>query len=283
MKKLVFLLLALLVSWAAKAQTSPPAPQTVEIPSGGLRLKAYLWRPKGPGPFPAVVFNHGRSNTTQQHTRKLTITEAAQVIGPVYVKHGYVFLFPFRRGEGLSADEAPFIGDILQREEEAKGIEARKHLQFVLLTTDHLDDAMAALTFMKNLPYVDSHRIAVSGHSFGGQLTLLAAARDSTVRAVVAFAPAANSWNGSSELRERLLASVRTLTAPVMLLQAENDYSLAPTQAMADELSRLSKPYVRKVYPPVGETSNDGHNFLFTDIPRWERDVLRFLDENVRR
>jgi len=82
---------------------------------------------------------------------------------------------------------------------------------------------------VKGLPYVDAHRIAAAGHSFGGQLTLLVAALDSTVRAAVAFAPAAGSWEGSSELRERMLVTVRKLTVPVMLLQAGNDYSLAPS------------------------------------------------------
>lgn len=283
MRRLFFLLLPLLIASATVAQSAPPvAPQTVEIPSGTLRLKAYLWKPPGAGPFPAVVFNHGRSYTPQQHTRKLTITAAAQVLGPVFVKHGYVFLYPFRRGDGLSADRGSFVGDALDREQAAKGKEARNRLQLVLLTTDHLDDASASLSFLKTLPYVDPHRIAVAGHSFGGQLTLLVAARDSTIRAAVAFAPAAGSWEGSPELRERLLATVRKLTAPVLFLQAANDYSLAPSQVMADELARLSKPYLRKIYPPIGQTASDGHNFLYTDVTRWEADVFKFLDENVK-
>lgn len=102
------------------------------------------------------------------------------------------------------------------------------------------------------------------------------------VRATIAFAPAANSWGGSPELRERLLATVDNLTAPVMFLQAANDYSLASTQAMAEELSCLSKPHLRKVCPSTGETANDGHNFLYTDVARWESDVFKFLDENLR-
>ena len=45
-------------------------------------------------------------------------------------------LYLFRRGQGLSADEGPFLQDILKREEATKGKEARQHLQFVLATTD---------------------------------------------------------------------------------------------------------------------------------------------------
>ena len=277
------ILFAILIPAAGLAQSAPSiAPQTVEFHSGSLRLKAYLWKPSGSGPFPAVVFNHGRSNTPQEHTSKLTITEAAQVLGPVFARHGYVFLFPFRRGEGLSADQGRFIGDLLQKEEATRGPEARDHLQFVLMSTDHLADARAALSFVRILPYVDARRIAVAGHSFGGQLTLYAAAREPRIRAAIAFSPAAAFWERSAESRASLLTEVGQLRVPLMLIQTENDYSLKSTQAIADELSRLSQPYVRKIYPPVGETLRDGHNFLYSDVALWEQDVFSFLDQNMR-
>ena len=283
MRALSFFVLGLLLPVAASGQsTQTIAPQVVEIPSGNLRLKAYLWKPVGTGPFPAVLFNHGRSNQPQQYTRKLTITAAAQVLGPVFVKHGYAFLYLFRRGEGLSADQGQFIGDLLQREESAKGEEARKHLQFVLMTTEHLDDVMAGLAFLRGLPEVDARRMVVAGHSFGGQLTLLAAERDNTVRSAVAFGAAAGSWDGSSEVRARLLTAVHKIAVPVLLLHAANDYSLAPGQTLAAELALLSKPHVLRIYPAVGQTANDGHNFVYTDVALWEDDVFRFLDQSVR-
>lgn len=283
MRSLRFFLFALLLPGVSAGQSAQSvAPQTVEIPSGNLRLKAFLWKPAGPGPFPAVMFNHGRSDGPQQHTRKITITDAAKVLGPVFVKHGYAFLYLFRRGEGLSADQASFIGDLLQREQVAKGEEARKHLQFVLMTTDHFSDGMAGLAFLKSLPEVDTHRIAVAGHSFGGQLTLLEAERDSTVRAAVTFGAAAGSWGGSSELRERLLIAVGKITAPLLLMHTENDYSVAPGQALDAELTRLAKPHILKIYPSVGQTSSDGHNFLYTDVGLWEGDVFKFLDEHLK-
>jgi acetyl esterase/lipase len=61
--------------------------------------------------------------------------------------------------------------DVLRQEEQSRGKEAGQHLQFVLLTTDQLDDVMAALAFLKTVPGIDPHRIALAGHSFGGQLT----------------------------------------------------------------------------------------------------------------
>jgi dienelactone hydrolase len=278
---LIFALLLAGVSVGQAVQSVPP--QTVEIPSGSVRLKAFLWKPTGPGPFPAVLFNHGSGGADAAHTAGMPITEAAEKLAPLFLKHGYAFLYLFRRGQGLSADKAPFMRVILAREAAAKGKEASQHLQFVFLTTDQLDDVLAALSFLKTVPGIDSHRIAVAGHSFGGQLTLLAAERDSTVRAAVAFAAAANSWDRSPELRERLLTAVRKTTASIMLIQAANDYSTAPGRALAEELERLHKPHLLKILPPVGQTPDDGHDALYEAVPQWEADVFRFLDEYVGR
>ncbi len=268
------------------AANPPPfaaARQTVEFPSGNLRLKAFLWKPDGPGPFAAVLFNHGSGGADAAHTAGLPITEAAEKLAPLFLKHGYAFLYPFRRGQGLSADQALFMQGVLQREEEAKGKEARQHLQFVLATTDHLDDVLAALSFLKTVAGIDAKRIAIAGHSFGGQLTLLAAARDNTLRAVVTFAAAAGSWQRSPELRERLLTAVGKTTSPIMLIHAANDYDTAAGRALSAELDRLRKPHLLKIYPPVGQTSDDGHNLLYLAMPQWEDDVFKFLDEHVVR
>jgi dienelactone hydrolase len=212
----------------------------------------------------------------------LTLVGAARDIGPVFVQHGYVFLFPFRRGEGPSVNQGDFIGDLLEREESTKGIAARKHLQFILLGTDHMNDSLASLEFLKRLSQVDVHRIAVIGHSFGGQLTLLEAAHDHIVRAAVTFGAAASSWNDSDEVRTSLLEAVDRIGSPVLLIHTANDYSVDPGRAMASELARLSKPYGLKIYPPVGKSSSEGHNFLYSNVFLWESDVFQFLQDNLR-
>ena len=188
-------------------------PETVVVPSGNLRLKAFLWKPNGPGPFPTVLLNHGSGGADADHTAGLPTTEAAEKLGPLFLKHGYAFLYLFRRGQGLSADQGPFMQDMLQREETAKGKEARQHLQFVLHTTDHLHDVIAGLKFLKTTPGIDPKRIAIVGHSFGGQLTLLVAERDNAIAAAVTISAAAGSWGRSPELRERLLTAVDKATA----------------------------------------------------------------------
>ena len=153
-------------------QPTPIVPETVVVPSGKLRLKAFLWKPNGPGPFPTVLFNHGSGGADADHTAGLPMTEAAEQLAPLFLKHGYAFFYLFRRGQGLSADQGPFMQDSLRQEEAAKGKEARQHLQFLLTTTDHLDDVLAALSFLKTAPAIDAKRIAIVGHSFGGQVNI---------------------------------------------------------------------------------------------------------------
>jgi carboxymethylenebutenolidase len=283
--KLGTLAFSLALTSAALATDQPASvlPETVVVPSGKLHLKGFLWKPIGPGPFPAVLFCHGSGGGDAGHTAGLSITRAAETLAPVFLKHGYAFLYLFRRGQGPSADQGFFMEDILQREEAAKGKEPRQHLQFVLATTDHLDDELAGLSFLKTAPVIDARRIAIAGHSFGGQLTLLAAERDNSIRAAVTFAAAANSWAGSRELRDRLLTAADEATAPIMLIQAANDYSTAPGYALGNELEHRHKAHLLKIYPPFGRTSEDGHNFVYLAIPQWEDDVFSFLDEYVKR
>ena len=267
--------LQFLGSMTAAGQSSTPiTPDTVVVSNGNLRLKALLWKPAGSGPFPAVLFSHGAGRADPSR---------AQLIGPIFARHGYVFLYLFRRGHGLSATEGAFIGDVLKQEAAANGEKARSRLHLVLLTTDHSDDVNAGLLFLKHLAAVDPGRVAVAGHSFGGQLALLAAERDSSIRAAVTFAAAAALWQSSADLRERLLTAARNIRVPVFLHYAANDYSTAPGRVIAAEMARLNKPHQLKISQAVGETSAAGHAALYADIVAWEHDVFKFLDEHVRR
>ena len=55
---LLALLLAPALARAVEGQ-GYGGPDTVMVPSGVLTLRALVWRPRGSGPFPAVIFNHG--------------------------------------------------------------------------------------------------------------------------------------------------------------------------------------------------------------------------------
>jgi dipeptidyl aminopeptidase/acylaminoacyl peptidase len=115
--------------------------------------------------------------------------------------------------------------------------------RLVELMEAHLQDQIAALNYLKSLSYVDTRRIAVAGCSFGGIQTILAAGEELELRAAVDFAGAAQVWSGSLAMRERMLAAARRAIAPILLIQAENDYNLAPSRALDEELKQAGKPH----------------------------------------
>lgn len=268
----------LILAWTRPtiAQTAL-RPDTVAIRSGRLTLRGVLWRPAGSGPFPGVLFNHGSSSAADP-----TSIQAPATLGPVFARHGYVFLFLFRQGIGLSRGQGTADGDVMNRAFAADGMRGRNRVQLQLLEGEELNEVLAGLAFLRALPTVDPKRVAVVGHSFGGSLTLVLAARDTTIRAAVAFGPAAASWEQSPDLRAQLFAAVDKAHTPLMFIHAANDYSVVPGKVLAAEMERLHREHVLKIYGKIGTTAREGHSLIYLNVPAWERDVFRFLDTHLR-
>ncbi len=262
---------------AARGARSPHDPETVSVKSGSLELRALIWRPSGSGPFPAVIFNHGSASSTDPPQ-----AADAAILGDVFTRHGYVFLFLFRQGLGLSAGQGTASGDLMRRAFDAGGQEARNRRQMELLNGEELNDVSAALGFLRQRPEVDVKRIAVAGHSFGGSLSLVLAAKEPDIGAGVIFGGAAGSWTNSPDLRKRLLAAVGKTRAPLLFIYAANDYSIAPAKVFSAEMRRLQKVHESKIYPPFGRTTREGHNLVYGSVRTWESDVFGFLDRYLR-
>src|SRR6478735_4601456 len=124
----VALILALLLPIIATGRpTSGPA--TVVVYDGSITLHGLLWRPEGRGPFPAILCNHGSGRTREELERLGPYEGQAETLGPVFARHGYVFLFLFRQGVGLSTAQGANAVDLMNGEQAAHGREARNTLQ----------------------------------------------------------------------------------------------------------------------------------------------------------
>src|SRR5262245_66683179 len=87
---------------------SAPSYAEVFYPSGGLRIQAYLYKPEGDGPFPAVVYNHGSRIGRERQSAPF------EHIGRPLTGAGYVVLVPEPRCYGRS-DGAPAPAGLRQR------------------------------------------------------------------------------------------------------------------------------------------------------------------------
>lgn len=251
------------------------SPEVVSFPSGGLTLHGVLYRPKGKGPFPAVVYNHGSAPG-------MLSKEAFETLGPVFASHGWLFFGPYRRGQGLSASAGPYIGDQIAAAEKNGGIRAGAATMVRLLKTDHLNDQLAALAWLRRQTFVSPDRIAVAGTSFGG-IEAVFGAESASYCAAVDSSGAAESWAEAPELQTLMTRAVRDSRAPIFFFQAQNDYDLSPSRTLSAAMKNAGKEFEIKIYPPFGKTAQDGHSFGYFGSAVWGADVFRFLDKHCRR
>jgi len=245
--------------------------ETVTFPSGEITLHGVLYKPEGTGPFPAVIYNHGSAPGMMSK-------EAFAALGPVFASHGWVFLGPYRRGQGLSASAGPYIGDQIAAAEKAGGVSAAAATMVRLLETDHLDDQLAALSWLRKQNFVQPNRIAVAGNSFGGIETVLGVERGGYC-AGIDSAGGAQSWARAPELQSLMTRAVRNAKAPIFFFQAANDFDLSPSNTLSAEMNKVGKTYKLKIYPSYGDSPRDGHSFGYFGSDVWAEDVFGFLNQ----
>jgi carboxymethylenebutenolidase len=246
----MYLLALLLAAVPLNAQTATTL-DTVLITDGSLTLHALVWRPVTPGRRPAVLFNHGLNKNVR------IPAEVAQT----FADQGFVFVFPFRRGHGLSADQGLSMSDVLDGASKRGGDGARDTAMAHELESNAMNDVRATLDYLKKLADVDSGRIVMAGHSLGGVLSVLASQHELGIRAVVSFAGGAGNWERSPFLQQRMRNAAAHARVPIFFIQAANDHSTQPTEVLAADMQRLDKPFEKKIFPAYGSTAQQGHAF----------------------
>ena len=154
------ILLALLV---AQGCVIPSARDYRGFDMDGEQANALLCRPEGKGPFPAVVYSHGRATDMQAFEK----ARAGGLIGGPLCQRlaadGFLAFAPTR--------------DFYYRD-------GRENIP------NNLAELLQAVDYVKSLPDVDPSRVAVMGQSRGGLLTLMAGLERKDLKALIITAPA---------------------------------------------------------------------------------------------
>jgi dienelactone hydrolase len=195
-----------------------------------------------------------------------------EYIGKMLTQAGYAVLVPERHGYGRS--DGPTWLEEVGYDQGPRSI-ARLQAE--------TDDVLAALEYLRTLPFADTKRIGIMGWSFGGIVTLLAVSRSTAFAVAVDQAGGAPVWDENAEVRSALIAAAEQATTPVLLLVAQNDRTTASSTTLADIFKKRGVPHRMIIYepftPPVPyATEAPGHLvFSVQGTQVWETDVLEFL------
>lgn len=248
----------------AVSEADSPVQQTWIKAKDGLYIAAAVRKPKGDGPFPAVVIFHGAPGGRGMD--QLVGWSRGDHGGPVwerFLQEGFVVaVADYRGGDWNQMNKPSSTG---------------------LVTA--IDDGISVVDYVQNLPYVKRDAVSAYGVSLGGNLVMYLAARVPTLHAVVAGAPAPIWFLGyqvgangerpdfATTPPDPVISkeNILPIKAPILILVGTEDRLLPLDTRLHDELAKQGKSVRMEVY------EHGYHDFVLGnqgqkrgDLPRGE-------------
>ena len=156
---------------------------TPDYKTSGEQANALLCRPNTNGPFPVVIWSHGRVEKDKRG--------GWQRLCEALASEGVLAFVPIRETErGLTPRDIPYNKAELSR----------------------------AIDYIKSLPDVDPSRMALMGHSRGGLLTLMVGLERTDLKALIITAPA-----DIRPYFQQSVSQASRVNVPLLLLVEEGD------------------------------------------------------------
>jgi dipeptidyl-peptidase-4 len=210
----------------------------------GVYIAAAIRKPRGDGPFPAIVMFHGAPGG--RGMEQITGWSRGDHGGPVwerFLQEGYAVIVADYRGGDFNLMNTPSTNGL----------------------TTAIDDGIAVIAYARALPYVDGSRVSVYGVSLGGNLALFLASKIPDLHAVVVGAPAPMWFLGvrmpaggpgaprpdMSTLKpdpEIAAANIATIETPILMLVGTADPLLAIDRTLHEELASRGKSIRMEIY-----------------------------------
>lgn len=257
-----------------QAQTANYTRYYITYKSGSLTISGIMNVPKGDGPFPVVIMNHGYIDPAIYTNGRGLRREQ-----DYFANRGYVVIHPDYRNHAQSDKDPNVEGNI---------------------RLGYAEDVINVIYALKaaNLAYADTNRIAMIGHSMGGGIaqTIMVAQPD-LVQAYMLYAAvstdARESYYRWSLFRPEAVAQIDTqfgspeknpqfwndvspvnflnqVTAPIMINHGESDADV-PIEWSERTYNKLKEQNKEVVF---NRYSNEGHEFG----PAWSTVMQRTID-----
>ena len=242
----------------------------IAYPSDGLTIYGFMNIPRGLGPFPVIIVNHGYLDPAQYQA----LTYMTRYTDPL-ARAGFLVVHADYRGYG-SSDSGPN-----------------------LFRAGYAIDVLNLIALVKGLAEADPQAIGLFGHSMGGGISLRVGAVSPDVKAILLYGSMSGDenanfakiaeWRGDPNLPElsappEVVARVSPINylaniqAAVSIHHGDRDATVPPEWS-ADLYARLSevgKNVEYFSYPGQPHTFvDDGHNLLI------ERSIA-FFDRHLR-
>jgi dienelactone hydrolase len=256
----------------------------VPLAAAGLhdvQMRTAVFVPPGSGPFPVLVYSHGRAGTPAERAQTRLAEERGYV--RYFLHRGFAVVAPLRPGYGETG------GD--DREDSGVRFDVFGNCwgrpAFRRSASAAADAVLATLAWVKAQPWADGGRIVLAGASMGGLASIAAAARNPA--GVVGYVNFSGGTGGAGShapehscgadvMRELLARYGATARLPSLWLYAENDSfwgSAWPRAWHAAYASSERDEFVMTAPLPGA----DGHQLLARGMLLWTAPVERFLGE----
>jgi dipeptidyl aminopeptidase/acylaminoacyl peptidase len=188
----------------------------IAYPSDGLRITGMMNRPRGDGPFPVVILNHGYYPLDVYQTGN-----GSKLAADYLANRGFLTLAPdFRSHAG--SDNAPNM-----------------------FRAGHVIDALNLIPLAQKLPEAQPGKIGMWGHSNGGAITAKAITISDQIAAAVIYSPASSSIVEDYHFRaDRAGRRAPSSTERSTISRVTVEFPVTPDQApeLYEQLSPL--PYL---------------------------------------
>jgi len=257
---------------------------TIPYVGGGVfgtdtAMTALVFLPPGPGPFPVVLFSHGRAGDSKvradmrnpiptRHARYWT-SRGVAVVAPMRVGYGETG-GPDRENSGARYD---LLGNC----------SGRPNFKGLAEQTDRA--LLSSLDWVRRQPWANRDRILLEGVSVGGFVTIaMAATRPAGVVGYINFSGGAGGSPERSpghscdpnQMRDMMAEFGQTVNVPGIWLYAGNDLYWggdAPKEWYGAFAAGGSKAQMVAVPEVPGQ---DGHMLLTRGRRLWQRDLDQF-------
>lgn len=243
----------------------PPFPyreEEVVVPAGNHALAGTLTLPEGPGPFPAAVLITGSG--PQNRDEELFGHKPFKLIADRLTRAGVAVLRTDDRGTGGSTGDFD-----------------------AATSADFADDAAAAVAFLRGRSDIAPGRVGLIGHSEGGLVAPIVAARDPAIAFVVLLAgPGVGGYDVLVRQMELLLSAEATDAATVTAALARQREMLdllrgeASEQEAAAKLTELVRAQIESLPARDREAIQDLDGYVAAQVRQvntpWMRAFLRY-------